>query len=40
LTHQWPNWGALWPLTLITMGLLFLGGWFFLARVGEMVDEL
>ena len=40
LTHQWPNWGALWPLALITTGLLFLGGWFFLARVGEMVDEL
>ncbi len=40
LTHQWPNWITLWPLALTTLVLLFLGGWFFLARVGEMVDEL
>lgn len=40
LTHQWPKWTALAPLALITLSLLFLGGWFFLSRVGEMVDEL
>ena len=35
-----PNFGSLWPLFLSTVLFLFLGAYFFLARVGEMVDEL
>lgn len=40
LMRQWPDWASLWPLTLLTFILLFLGGRFFLSRAGEMVDEL
>lgn len=40
LDHQWPNWITLWPLALLTLGLLLLGGRFLLTRAGEMVDEL
>ncbi|NCA70745.1 MAG: ABC transporter permease [Sphingobacteriia bacterium] len=40
LTHEWPNFAALLPLTLITIALLLIGARFFLSRVGELVDEL
>lgn len=40
LDHQWPIWGSLWPLILVSLFLLMLGGRFFLSRAGEMVDEL
>ena len=40
LDHAWPQWASLWPLAALTLGLLLLGGAFFMARVGEMVDEL
>jgi lipopolysaccharide transport system permease protein len=40
LGHDWPNWSTLWPLSVLTVFLLLLGGWFFLSRAGEMVDEL
>lgn len=35
-----PNFGSLLPLTILTVIFLLLGAGFFLARVGEMVDEL
>lgn len=35
-----PNFGNLLPLSILTVILLLLGGSFFIARVGEMVDEL
>lgn len=35
-----PDPGELLPLTVLTLFFLLLGGRFFLARVGEMVDEL
>lgn len=40
LDQRWPNWATLLPLTVLTGFLLVLGGWFFLSRAGEMVDEL
>lgn len=40
LNHSWPNWVTLLPLSVLTGFLLLLGGWFFLSRAGEMVDEL
>lgn len=40
LDKVWPQWTTLWPLTLMTVFFLVLGGWFFTRRVGEMVDEL
>jgi lipopolysaccharide transport system permease protein len=40
LMQQWPDWASLWPLSLLTLFLLWLGGRFFLSRAGEMVDEL
>lgn len=40
LTHNWPTWPPLLNLTIISALLLLLAGWFFLARVGELVDEL
>lgn len=40
LDQKWPDWITLWPLCLLTLGLLLLGGWFFLSRAGELVDEL
>jgi len=40
LNQRWPDWFALWPLTLLSLLLLLLGGLFFLSRAGEMVDEL
>lgn len=35
-----PDFSSLWPLLVLTCVLLVLGAYFFLARVGEMVDEL
>ena len=40
LDHAWPQWASLWPLVALTLALVLLGGTFFMARVGEMVDEL
>lgn len=40
LDHAWPQWTNLGPLAALTAGLVLLGGAFFMARVGEMVDEL
>lgn len=40
LNQRWPHWQGLWPLLLLTLALLLLGGWFFLSRAGDMVDEL
>lgn len=40
LRHQFPNFSSLWPLCLLTGGLLILSARFFSKRVGELVDEL
>jgi lipopolysaccharide transport system permease protein len=40
LGMRWPDWGALLPFAIYTLILLLLGARFFLARVGELVDEL
>ena len=40
LDRAFPDFDALLPLALLTVFFLMLGAWFFLARVGELVDEL
>ena len=40
LDQSWPAVGPLLPLAALTVAVLLLGGGFFLARVGELVDEL
>ena len=40
LERQWPAWGPLLPLLVLTLIFLVLGASFFLRRVGELVDEL
>ena len=40
LDQRWPVWATLIPLMVLTVFLLLLGGWFFMTRSGEMVDEL
>ena len=40
LERQWPAWGDLLPLLVLTLIFLVLGASFFLRRVGELVDEL
>jgi lipopolysaccharide transport system permease protein len=40
VSHQWPHWETLLPVTLITLLLCIFGMILFRARVGEMVDEL
>ena len=40
LSKAWPDFATLLPLALLTAALLLLGARFFLARVGELVDEL
>ncbi|ARU03648.1 ABC transporter [Comamonas serinivorans] len=40
LDQSWPAVGPLLPLAALTLVVLVLGGSFFLARVGELVDEL
>jgi lipopolysaccharide transport system permease protein len=40
LDRHWPDWGQLIPLAILTLVLLIVGARFFLARVGELVDEL
>ncbi len=40
LDKAWPQWSTLWPLALLTVFFLLLSAWFFVRRVGEMVDEL
>ena len=40
LDKTWPDLVPLLPLALLTAALLLLGARFFLARVGELVDEL
>jgi lipopolysaccharide transport system permease protein len=35
-----PDFGSLIPFAVLTAALLVLGAWFFLSRVGELVDEL
>lgn len=40
LGKAWPDFAALLPLIMLTVFFLLLGGRFFLARVGELVDEL
>jgi lipopolysaccharide transport system permease protein len=37
---QTPDWGSLWPVTLVGLVLCALGVRLFLRRAGEMVDEL
>jgi lipopolysaccharide transport system permease protein len=40
LAHRLPEAGSLVPFAALTLVLLALGAWFFLSRVGELVDEL
>lgn len=40
LDRTMPDFTTLWPLALLTVFFLALGAYFFLARVGELVDEL
>lgn len=40
LTQSMPDFITLWPLVIYTVGFLLLGAYFFLSRVGELVDEL
>ena len=40
LTQHWPSWPPLLNLLIISLVLVVLAGWFFMARVGELVDEL
>ncbi len=40
LDMRWPDWGSLIPFAIATLILLLVGARFFLARVGELVDEL
>jgi lipopolysaccharide transport system permease protein len=40
LDKAFPDFVSLLPLALITFAVLVLGAWFFLSRVGELVDEL
>lgn len=40
LNRAWPDFAGLWPLAGLTLFFLGLGAYFFLTRVGEMVDEL
>lgn len=40
LNQRMPDFTSLIPLALLTLFFLFLGGRFFLSRVGELVDEL
>lgn len=40
LEHRMPDFTTLLPLALLTLFFLILGAKFFLARVGELVDEL
>ncbi len=37
---QWPDWYALWPVTLLSVLLCWWGAHLFRKHVGEMVDEL
>jgi len=38
--NQWPDWSSLWPITLLSILLCWLGLSLFRKRAGEMVDEL
>lgn len=40
LTGQWPEWGRLWPITLLAVVMCTVGMWMFRRHSGEMVDEL
>ena len=40
LTQRWPAFEPLLSLLVVTLCLMALAGWFFVARVGELVDEL
>ena len=40
LNQQVPDFSGLAPLAVLTVFFLLLGAWFFLSRVGELVDEL
>lgn len=40
VTHRWPDWISLWPITLLTLGLCWAGLALFRRHAGEMVDEL
>ena len=40
LEQQFPAWETLFPLFMMTVVFLLLGAYFFLSRVGELVDEL
>jgi lipopolysaccharide transport system permease protein len=40
LEQRMPDFSTLLPLALLTLFFLLLGAWFFLRRVGELVDEL
>lgn len=40
LAREMPDFSSLLPFALLTVGFLLLGARFFLARVGELVDEL
>jgi len=40
LDRTLPDFEPLLPLVILTIVFLFLGAGFFIARVGEMVDEL
>lgn len=40
LNQSIPDFNSLVPLALLSISFLILGAWFFLSRVGELVDEL
>ncbi|MDP2804933.1 MAG: ABC transporter permease [Gallionellaceae bacterium] len=40
VTHQWPAWQGLWPVTILAVAMCALGMRLFRKHAGEMVDEL
>lgn len=40
LDQQWPEMASLLPLLVLTLAFLGIGAYFFMSRVGELVDEL
>ncbi len=40
LNQRMPDFNNLIPFAVLTISLLIAGGWFFISRVGELVDEL
>jgi lipopolysaccharide transport system permease protein len=40
VTHQWPSWQGLLPVTILAIAMCALGMYLFRKHAGEMVDEL